>query len=380
MRALVLCHEFPPLAGGASGATAHLSRAFAARGHEVAVLTSALSGLPARERVDGVDVVRVPALRRRADRGGAAHFAAFALRAGLRARSLARDWRPDAALAFFGFPAGVAAWWLWRGAGVPYVVSLRGGDVPGQQPEQLATLHRLAGPLLRRVWAGAGAVAAVSEGLAGRAREFSSGLDVAVIPNAVDGEIFQPGERPNFDGGPLRLLFAGRLSPEKNVGLLLRALAALDADWTLDVAGDGEDGPALRALARELGIQERVRFAGFVPREAMPEVYRRAHVLVQPSRFEGMSNVVLEAMASGLAVVGADTPGLAELVRHEDTGLVVPAGDGPALGDALARLAAAPETVAAMGLRGREAVLAGHGWEAAATAYLELLERAAREA
>jgi len=383
LRLLFICHEFPPLAGGGAGAAANLARECAALGHEVTVLTSALAGLPAREEAGGALVVRVPAARRRADRGGLGHFAAFALAAGLRAPALARARGVQAALAFFGLPGGAAALRLRRCCGLPYVLSLRGGDVPGQQPGELARWHRLAAPVLRAVWRGAHVVTANGPGLAARARAFEPGLAVELVPNGVDLERFCPAPAPGPEAapGPLRLLFCGRLAPGKGLETLVPALAALGGapgGWTLTVAGDGPRMAWLRAALAGAGLADRARLLGFVPREAMPGVYRQADVLVQASHFEGQSNVVLEAMASGLAVVASDIAGCAELVRPGQSGALVPPGDAGALAGALAGLLGQPGLAAAMGRRGRELALAHGSWALAARRYTELLAASIR--
>lgn len=377
LRLLLVSHEFPPLAGGGSGAAANLARELAALGHEVTVLTSALAGLPARTQAGGALVVRVPAARRRVDRGGPGHFAAFALAAALRAPALARARGVQAALAFFGLPGGAAALWLRRRCGLPYVLALRGGDVPGQQPGELALWHALAGPALRAVWRGAAAVTANGPGLAARARAFEPGLAVELVPNGVDLELFSPA--PDRGAGPLRLLLCGRLAPGKGLRALVPALGALDpaAPWTLTVAGDGPRMGWLRAALDAAGLAGRVRLLGFVPREAMPGVYREADVLVHPSHFEGQSNAVLEAMASGLAVVASRIPGCAELVRPGESGLLVPPGDAPALAGALGELLGRPGLAARMGRRGRELARAHGSWACAAGRYAGLLGAAA---
>ena len=375
MRVLVISHEHPPLAGGAGGAAACRSARFATSGHAVCVRTSAHGGLPAREEHGGVEVRRIAALRTRLDRGGLAHMAAFAAHGALRALPLAREFRPDAALAFFGIPGGLVAWRLRRRLGLPYVVALRGADVPGQQPEQLAMAHALCAPLLRAVWRGARAVAANGPGLAEAARRFLPGLAVTESPGGVDAELFHPVDAApgiDRDGGPLRLLFAGRVSPEKGLDVLLRALVRVDGDWTLAVAGDGPGLPGARAEAGRLGLSAQVRWLGFVPREAMPGVYREADVLAQPSLYEGLPNAVLEAMASGLAVVTTDTPGASALVRP-DTGLTVPRADAGALAEALAALCADRALVRRLGATGRATALRDHDWGAVARHYLSLL-------
>jgi glycosyltransferase involved in cell wall biosynthesis len=93
--------------------------------------------------------------------------------------------------------------------------------------------------------------------------------------------------------------------------------------------------------ARDLGIHDRVIFTGF--RQDVPAVFRAATVDVQPSRTEGLSNSVLEAMASGAAVVATPVGGTPEVIRHDVTGWIVPVENPPALADAICRLIADPE-------------------------------------
>ncbi len=221
-------------------------------------------------------------------------------------------------------------------------------------------------------------------GLVARARAFEPGLAVELVPNGVDLERFSPvpapaGRRAGRAQGPLRLLLCGRLAAGKGLETLVPALARLagpGSAWTLAVAGDGPRMGWLRAALEAAGLAERTRFLGFVPREAMPGVYRRADVLVHPSHFEGQSNTVLEAMASGLAVVASDIPGCAELVRPGESGARVPPGAAGALAGALGALLARPGQAAAMGRRGRELAEAHGSWARTARRYATLLASA----
>ncbi|HEX7955831.1 MAG TPA: glycosyltransferase, partial [Pyrinomonadaceae bacterium] len=114
--------------------------------------------------------------------------------------------------------------------------------------------------------------------------------------------------------------------------------AAGRAAWRLAVVGDGEWRGELEAQAAALGITPRVHFTGVV--EDPHPFYRAAGLFVLPSRVEGMSNALLEAMSHGLAPVVSDgAPGLTELVEDGVTGLVVPVDDPTALAEALGRLA-----------------------------------------
>ena len=109
MRILIINSEFPPLGGGAGNASANLAQRFAAGGQEVTVLTSGFASLPRDSEQDGYRIIRLPTLRRKADRSGALEQAIFILSGALGAVRLLRHWKPEVMLAFFGAPAGVVS-------------------------------------------------------------------------------------------------------------------------------------------------------------------------------------------------------------------------------------------------------------------------------
>lgn len=377
MKLLLVCYEYPPIGGGAGNALAFLAREFAAAGDEVCVLTSAFGELPAFEREGSLAVRRVAAGRRRADRCSPAEMLFYMASASWAALRLASQTRFDATLAFFGIPGGPVGWLLRRTHGIPYVVSLRGGDVPGFQPYDLALHHRVLGPLIGFLWRRAAAVVANSAGLRALALRFAPDVPVGLIPNGVDLERFSP-RPPAPRPGPVELLFVGRLVRQKGVDVLLEALALLPAgaEFRLTLVGDGDARPALEAQAQRLGLRERVEFAGWRDRAALPETYRAADVFVFASRDEGMPNVLLEAMASGLPAVATRIAGNEELVEDGASGRLVPADDPGALARALAPLLAQPELRAAWGARARAIVEERYSWRGAAAAFRALLANA----
>lgn len=229
-------------------------------------------------------------------------------------------------------------------AGKPYVVTLHGTDIA------LAERSR---PLARALVRRARAVIAVSHALADEARRLGA-RGVEVIPNGVGlpEQITEPAEPP-------RVLFAGRLAPEKGV----EELAAVADGLPLVVAGDGP--------LRHLVPQTR----GFVPRAELDRLYDEAAVVVCPSRREGFGVVCAEAMAHGRPVVGTAVGGLRDLVRHEQTGLLVPPREPGALRAALDRLLADRELRTRLGGAAREHVARLCSWDAVTEATLAVYRR-----
>ncbi len=162
-----------------------------------------------------------------------------------------------------------------------------------------------------------------------------------------------------YTGSEPRLVCVGRLIPIKGHVVLLRALARARQEVpgiVLDVAGRGPLAPALARYARELGIEEAVRFLGFVsPIEA---AFEDAAIVVVPSLGEGFGMVALEAMERGRPVIASAVGGLPEIVADGETGLVVPPADVGALADAIVALAGDLPRAAEMGAAGRVRALA----------------------
>ena len=318
-------------------------------------------------------IYRIPALRRRQDRSGALEQLAFIASASFWTLSWARQNKPNATLAFFGVPSGAVAWLLKKIYRIPYIVSLRGGDVPGFRPYDFKTFHKLIGPFLRVIWHQADAVIANSNGLRDLAIAFDSSIEIPIIPNGVDGSHYKNDFR---EWSPARLFSVGRIVYQKGLDLGLRALAQLkDLNWEWRIAGDGPQIDSLKSLAQELGISDRVIFLGWQSREELTRWYRHSNLFLFPSRHEGMPNAVLEAMSSGLPVVATRIAGSEELVLDGVTGLLVNAEDVDSLRDGLNRLIVEEKTRIQMGQASRQRVETEYSWENVARQYSDYLEK-----
>jgi glycosyltransferase involved in cell wall biosynthesis len=252
------------------------------------------------------------------------------------ARAIERDKGPfDLVHAHVSHPAGFVAAELARLLGVPLVVSehmspfpfddMRGAD--GRPfPDVLSPL------------VSAARVTAVSRA---HAASIAQWIDrpIDVLPNFIDETRFAPGRRVAVE--PFRFLSVGHLVPQKGFDVLLRALAICHAGgdgFHLTIVGRGYEENALRATARELGLEDAVTWLGAPERAAVPEIYRAADAFVLASRHESFGVVVIEALASGLPVVATRCGGPEEIVTAEVGELSDPE-DPAALAAAMSRLA-----------------------------------------
>jgi len=179
----------------------------------------------------------------------------------------------------------------------------------------------------------------------------------------VDFDRFQPAdvacrmaarERFSIPNDAFVLVYAAEFSARKNQGALLRAFAKLPQGAWLLLAGRGDLQEECKALAWELGVAERVVFAGFVP--DVQSCYHAADLCLSTSRSEGLPFNLMEAMSCALPVVATKVKGHEDLVAHEQTGLLVPYGDEGALVEAITRLMDHPDLCLKWGWQGRKAV------------------------
>jgi hypothetical protein len=163
----------------------------------------------------------------------------------------------------------------------------------------------------------------------------------AVIPLGLEIPAVRPAAR---EDRTKKVLFVGRLEPRKGIGVLLEVIPKVletvpEAEFDIvgkDVMGASSPVPGWRQAHRSL--RRRVRFHGVVPSQTVDSMYEACDLLVAPSRYESFGLIYVEAMARGKAVIGTTAGGIPEVVRHEETGLLVPPDDPEALAAAIIRL------------------------------------------
>ncbi|MCK4511162.1 glycosyltransferase family 4 protein, partial [bacterium] len=195
-----------------------------------------------------------------------------------------------------------------------------------------------------------------------RARLLESGLDAARVFAVHNGCNCEPEGEPLPEEQTSGILFVGNFKPWQRVDLLIDALASLEDDTRVLLAGGG-DTAALRARADELGVADRVEFLGSVDRARVQDLMRKSRVLVLPhSNDYGSPMKLFEYLASGRASVFPDLPVVREVITHEEHALLFRPGDHLELAQCLRRLLADRELRVRLGTRGRALVCGEYTW------------------
>ena len=268
----------------------------------------------------------------------------------------------------FLFHANVLGRLATRLAAIPAVVS----SVRVEEPRRW---HQL---LNRLTWRLADRIVCVSKSTAEffcRACGAASGRVIA-IPNGVDTERYRPTDRPPAPiQDPVRIVSVGRLDPQKGYDVLIEAARICterDMVFETTIAGDGPERAALQQQIDAAGLADTVRLVG--RSDDVPVLLASSDLFVSSSRWEGMPNAVLEAMATGLPVVATSVGGTPEVVAHGRTGLLVPPEDPAALAAAMADLVLDATRRRELGCAGRARVEAEFTWETNADAHMALYE------
>jgi len=229
---------------------------------------------------------------------------------------------------------------------------------------------------------GAGRLVALTQGSAEEIRRYHLPAErIRTIPNGVDLQRFAVQPWPQVDGSEaLRLLFVGRLDRQKGLDLLLDALGMVKrpVGFKLRVIGVGPELARLRYQARTAGLDSMVEFCGH--QQDVVAHYAWSEVVVLPSRFEGMPNVVLEAMACARPVLGTRVDGTTDLIADAAGGWLVPSDDPLALAQRLEQVANERVTLQSIGLAGRRTAEVKYSMVRVASMYLREYEAMLAEA
>ncbi len=371
MKVLIINYEFPPLGGGAGNATYYLARHLSKMGHEIEVLTSAFRGLPKEELLDGFRVFRIPVVRRELESCSVIEMITFIISGLTYCKKAIGVFKPEMIMAFFSIPSGVIAYWIKKKYSLPYVVSLRGGDVPGNE-SRLIWLHKLLRPLRRNIMQNSVKVVANSQGLKSLS-EKADPFPVEIIPNGIDTEYFKP---KYHESHCFRFLFVGRFQEQKNLFYLIKQMdllkEATNTPFELHLVGDGPQKEGLLTFINSLKIRGCVKWHSWCAREKIRSHYQQAECLLNPSHYEGLSNVVLEGMACGLPVIASRVIGNEDVVATGKTGFLFDLNRPEVFQKRMLNFLEHPDLAREFGANGRRLVKEKYSWNKVAEDYMKL--------
>jgi glycosyltransferase involved in cell wall biosynthesis len=374
MRILKYCYEFPPIGGGGAYVVEGLARELVAKGHQVDLVTMAFNDLPSHEVVGGVNVYRVPCLRRRASICHPYEMATYLVGALPVIRRLSRETRYDINHTHFIFPDALLAYSTSRSTGLPYIVTAHGSDVPGYNPNRFKFAHRLLTPLWARVVSGAQEIISPSHSLSRLINLQNPATPVRVIPNGIQISSCDLSYRD-----PLRILVVTRFFERKGIQYLLYALDGMRMPFKVDIVGEGPHMGVLTEIASTIDTDAEITFHGWVDNKSalFKRLFEQATLFVFPSETENFPMVLLEAMMAELAIITTRDTGCEEVV--EDTALLVPPKDPVAIRKAIERLVCDPDLSRSLSKKARQRVEEKFAWPVVADQYIDTYQRVLRD-
>ncbi|MCX6763204.1 MAG: glycosyltransferase family 4 protein [Candidatus Moranbacteria bacterium] len=382
MKILFFNYEYPPLGGGAGNATFYILKELSKiTDLEIDLITSSPDEKYREEKIgDNIRIYKLPIGKNEKN----LHFQSqkdllvYAWKAYFFARKLIRrlaeeNTKYDLSHSFFGVPCGFISYCLKRRFKIPYIVSLRGADVPGYS-ERFPAIYFILKPLIRRIWSNADFVVSNSQGLKDLAIKTNCRQEIGIIPNGIDTSQFKPHLEASLPSNDFKILCVSRITERKGIKYLIEAMKYLPEIITLEIVGEGNEKEKLEKLAENLKLKNRIKFLGLISHEKLPEIYQSAYVFVLPSLNEGMSNTILEALAAGLPIIATDTGGTKELLRDGENGFIIQMKNAKNIAEKIEKLMADDTLRKNMSLVSRKKA-ESLSWKNVADKYLSLYEK-----
>jgi glycosyltransferase involved in cell wall biosynthesis len=368
VRVAMVVSQYPPVIGGTERFCHRLSAGLVRRGHTVDVLTRCHGDEPSKQEMDGVRVHRL----------GTPHAAGPTYVMAATAWLIANRNHYDLVHCHQALSPAIIGSLAGCVTGCPVITKVACSGING---EMAYIRNRLFFPLRRRLLVrGTAGFTCLSAEMDAEVCETLGRVRTWRLGNGIDTAAHAP--LPVAERAALRtqlgltgptVLFTGALRAQKNLPLLIEAVAGLPAEVRLDIVGTGPDEGAARAAVERHRVVDRVRFVG--PVADVRPYLRAADLFVLPSVAEGMSNSLLEAMAAGLPVVATAIPANAALLREGENSLLFPSGDAAALRSALAALLADRDLRQRFGAAARAYIVERFDLERVIDRYLEIYQQ-----
>lgn len=314
MKLLMLNNEYPPLGGGQANANYYLYKEFEKyKDIQIDIITSSTNEYKEQNtKIGKIYFLDIGKKDKNLHFQTSKELITYSLKSLSLAKRLIKQNKYDIIVAWSGVPAGYLAYRLNKKFNLPYIVLLRGSDVPFWEKRWYYLDKFIFSWLSPKIWKNATKTIANSKGLKEQALNVAPTQKIEVIFNGIDLKDFKPS---NNNNKIVKIFSAGRLIPRKSLDLQIKALSQIKSNFSLNIAGDGPEKENLEKLISDLGMKNKIKLLGMKNKEEMKKLYSDSDIYLFTSKNEGMSNTILEAMASGLPIITTNVAGVEELIK-----------------------------------------------------------------
>lgn len=322
----MLNYEYPPIGGGAGQVTLNISKRLA-QDHNVCIVTTGFHNLPDVEESKGLTIYRLRS-KRKNKMGSNVHEMLSWIKKSLGFCSeYLKINKIDIIFAHFTLPGGEVAMRLSGKYKIPYVIMSHGHDIPWFFPQQMFFYHLGLYFRIRKICRKSSALFLQTPEIKVSVDKFTGKYHKnknIVVPNACDTDFFANFNKRKHD--KLKIVYTGRFVQQKQPLALIKALKIVKAsgiDFEMNFIGDG---PLLSKMKKSIihhKLSEEVIILGWKTLDEIKEVYAKSHLFIMPSKAEGMSVAIIEAMASGLYVLTSNEANKYKLVKNKTNGFII---------------------------------------------------------
>lgn len=301
MNILMLNYEYPPLGGGGAAVCRDISEKLVAEGHKVTIITMNMSGLKARECVNGVEIHRVKCWRSKAKVCHPWEQMTYCISAYSYIKKNINMELFDIIHCHFIIPTGLLALWLKKKYKKEYILTAQGSDVIGHNNKRFKYLYTMIKPFWIKIVNNAKVLTAPSTYLIDKIHKTVPQKECSLIPNGLYVNCYNSAIKDKY------IVTLCRLQESKGIQDLLKAISEIDIyDWKVYILGDGPYKAELDKMISEFGLTNKVSLMGFVSDEERYKYLSEAGLYFTGSWFEAMPISVLEAMASSCNIIASD--------------------------------------------------------------------------
>jgi len=368
MNILMLNYEYPPLGGGSAPVTKSLAEELVRQGNDVDVVTMSYGQLRKEEVIGGVQVYRVPSIRKNRERCSIYEMLSYCISATAFLPRLLKEKEYDVNHTHFIVPTGIVSGILHKK--IPYIVTAHGSDVPGYNPDRFQVSSSLLKPFSRMVVERASCITSPSVFLKKEIVRNFGNHKIAVIPNGIEVSGHFTGAKKK------KILTVSRLFERKGIQYVIEAMKDVEG-FEYCICGEGPYRTHLANLIERYDIGHKVKLKGYLDTEQLHREYESAAIFILTSTSENFPVVLLEAMAAGCAVITSNNTGCVEVVG--EAALFVEPRDVENIKQQLLTLINDSHLMNQLGKTGRNRVEKEFTWSKVAGKYMNLYKDVVRK-